>query len=104
MNKIYKYHLNANDDIHELDLPMDSKIVYVDFQGQNFREVYLWILIDDSKPIVKRRFCIKGTGHDIDKGNSLEKIYIGTAKNPGISFVWHVFEIKQEDKKNSSIN
>jgi len=94
MKRIYKYHLNVNDNMQELDLPIDSKIVYMGFQGEDFKGVYLWILIDDSKPIVKRRFCIKGTGHDIDKGNNLEKIYLDTVQDSRVPFVWHVFEIK----------
>lgn len=80
---IYKYIIQFGD-LVAIELPLNSEILTIQFQGL---QLCLWALInkqEKEKEIIHLR--IYGTGHDVS--NSYGK-YITTVQNNG--HVWHIF-------------
>lgn len=94
MNRVvFKYPLRA-DSIQVVELPEGFEILHIDFQmTHNEGEVlYLWALVDNTAPLVKRRVLIRGTGA-VMPANHIQ--HIGTVVG-SVSDVWHVFVILDE--------
>lgn len=91
MKSIWKFPIkNINDNI-SIEMPKDSYILTIrDQQGT----ACIWAIVDSEKPLVKRNFLIRGTGHDIE--NLSYDNYIGTFQLYGGSLVFHVFENNTE--------
>lgn len=100
MYSIYKYPL-AITDTQTIDLPLESKILSVGYQGGD--ELVLWALVYPGHRPFPKTFRIIGTGHPIRDPDSLR--YIGTVQmksdpmddgqgniSSGQIYVWHVFE------------
>lgn len=85
MKTIWKFGL-ALDDIVELAMPRYARLLTVQMQ----RGIpHLWAVVDTDQPVVKRRFRVFGTGHQMDLDHSN---YIGTFQINGGSLVFHLFE------------
>lgn len=61
-------------------------------------DICLWAAVDPQAPKVTRRFIGFGTGHTIP--GELQLSFVGTAMLNGGAFVFHIFEIlDQQDRK-----
>lgn len=88
MKTIWKYELEIKDE-HILEIP--SPAIPLGFQVQYGKPV-LWCLVDPEKGMVKKRFRMAGTGHEILF--TLEELnYIGTIQLLGGNLIYHLFEI-----------
>ena len=85
---IYKYQL-AVQEVQELELPANSKILSVQFQGE---QLYLWAMVnkESGAAIHKHTIEIYGTGQDIENGVGNKRTHLATVQSQG--FDWHVFE------------
>ena len=88
MRTIYKYPLPFEPDF-TIDLPVGATLLHIDAQDQSQPgQLSLWAMVDTDQPIVKKRFAIIGTGHEIPPGihalNHFATVLVG-------NFVWHVF-------------
>lgn len=87
--KIYKYHVPLTNKF-VIDMPLNAEIL--SFQEQK-GEMFLWAVIDPDIANEERKFCLFGTGHDIDM-DSVKK-FIGTVQMCQCHYVWHLFEMKE---------
>jgi hypothetical protein len=85
MKAIWKYQLFVADTLQALEMPKDSRIIYVAEQNG---AICLWALVSISPKATTetRHFIIHGTGHPVRAQES----YVGSAQIG--TFVWHVFE------------
>lgn len=83
MKTIWKFNLTADCTV---EIPLNSEILCV--QTQHDRP-QMWVLVDPSKQLIKRRIKIFGTGHEINEDTN----YIGTFQLRGGQLVFHVFEV-----------
>lgn len=83
MRTIYKQQIEIIDR-QEIEMPQQSEILSVQFQGKN---LCVWYGCDPSLPKQKKVILIYGTGHPI---NNFAIRYIFTVQNDGL--VWHIFE------------
>ena len=85
---IYKYQL-AVQEVQELELPANSKILSVQFQGE---QLYLWAMVNKESGAVIHKHTIEiyGTGQDITYDLGVRRNHIATVQSQG--FVWHIFE------------
>ena len=88
MLKVYKY-LVVIGDYFSLGLPQDAQVLKVEAQRGR---IWLWALVDETKPIETRKFGFAGTGHEIDGSEILS--HIGTFQTDDGQLVWHIFEVK----------
>jgi len=89
MMTIWKYNLGIQDYL-EIDMPIGADIL--DMQMQHGIPT-LWALVDPEAKEIKRKFIIRGTGHDID-GELYENMYfIGTFQMDDGNLIFHVFEV-----------
>lgn len=86
MKTIWKYPLAITDE-QTIRMPIGANILSVQFQGD---ALCLWAMVDSTIPKEGRHIQIHGTGHDCYDVSSAK--YIGTALQPGVPLVWHVFE------------
>ena len=90
MQVIYKYLANTPSDITILKLPIGSKILTVQKQGQH---VCFWVLQPSEEvPTMTVRILKVGTGHPFD--DTREYKYIGTVQEWEGSLIWHYFEVR----------
>ncbi len=81
---IWKFPL-AVDDNAVCHMPEGARVLTVAVQTG---APWLWAIVDRHAPLEKRRFAVRGTGHDLDAVGD----YIGTFMLDGGSLVFHVFE------------
>jgi hypothetical protein len=84
--KIYKFEVPIYDDA-VIMMPKGARILSV--QVQHGKPV-LWALVDHNAPEVKRRFAVRGTGHDID---GLVGEFVGTFQLRDGRLVFHLFDL-----------
>lgn len=70
------------------DMPSGSFPLTVAIQNSR---ICLWMLVVDTNPIIKRTFCIAGTGEKLPDDIHVSN-YIGIILQG--EYVWHIFEIK----------
>jgi hypothetical protein len=81
-------------DVQMLGMPIGAKIVHCMLQGQH---ACLWAEIDtDEKENELREFVILPTGADCGKWYGTTR-YIGTVHTINGDFVFHVFELEEQD-------
>lgn len=91
---IWKFSFSIEDEF-VIEMPRYAKLLHVDIQGDvgSFKggQPCIWALVDVDAPKVKRRFSLRGTGHDCDDLIGTE--FVGTffAHSDG-SLVFHVFD------------
>lgn len=92
MKIIYKYQLEPSNQVYQLEPSIQVEIPeggeVLTFQYQNEIPT-IWVLVDTSKPLVKRTFVFQGTGWELP---DYDMKYIGTAQQ-GRFLVWHLFEV-----------
>lgn len=69
-------------------MPVGSKIISV---GNQFDDVFIWVLCDPEKPLEDRKIYVFGTGNELPD-NIQTRSFIGTVVTDGGNYVWHVFE------------
>jgi len=85
MSTIYKYLIRYSATPKELEMPEGAQVIYV---GEQLGSLYLWAIVDLSRPLVKRKFAVLPTGYvqfDATTMRHLGTVQVG-------EFVWHVFE------------
>jgi hypothetical protein len=86
MRTIWKYEFSPTADIQEFEMPGGAIPLCVNMQGD---KVCMWCQVLTTNPVVKRKFCVVGTGHEKPEGCG---VYIGSVfPHP---FVWHIFTYK----------
>lgn len=85
MKKIFKYKLQETAR-QQVTMPVGYKILKVDVQ---FDEIVMWVLVDPEITMVKSYIRMVGTGHEIEKVESLN--YIGSVQRQGGALILHVF-------------
>ena len=81
MKTIHKYVLaHCN---NEISAPSGAIPLTVQYQEN---ALCVWMEVQESNPLVRRRILVVGTGFQIDE----EMRYIGTVQEP--PFVWHVYD------------
>jgi hypothetical protein len=58
-------------------------------------QLCLWALTDTEGPQERRRFITYGTGHPVP--SDLRLSHVGTVLTDGGRFVWHIFEVLDDD-------
>lgn len=87
MQTIWKFDVPTQD-IFWLELPIGARVLSAQMQKG---KPCLWVLLDPEIPKEGRRFRLSGTGHPIEKAESLS--FIDTFQLDGGSLVFHLFEI-----------
>jgi len=86
VNSIYKYPLFITDR-QLITVPKGSVPLAVQYQRTT---LCLWVWVDKDEPSIEQLVYVYGTGNPI-----LEQIedvkYVGTAQDPILPLVWHVF-------------
>lgn len=82
---VWKYGIPIEDNFN-IDMPYGAKMLYF---GLQYDKPRLWVLVNPSERMIKRRFRLAGTGHDI---NEEGLIYIGTVKMMDETLIFHLFE------------
>jgi hypothetical protein len=89
---IWKFPFKIEDDF-VLEMPCYAKLLHVAMQGGRFDiadQPCIWALVDVEAPKVKRKFALRGTGHDCDDLWGAE--FVGTFfVHPDGSLVFHLF-------------
>jgi hypothetical protein len=84
--RVLKYQLPPDDEF-ELELPIETKILYVTVQ----RDIpCMWCEVDDRLPNEVRSFVVYGTGQPIPEMNLK---YIATYTTHNVTYVFHLFEV-----------
>jgi len=86
---IYKYEINPNAGMREQAIPRGA--VFLDFQNQG-GELVMWFEVDPDERADRRAFQLIGTGNFFDKKHLK---YLATAQDG--PFVWHLYEVPEED-------
>lgn len=88
MRTIWKFQLGDVDNAFRTDveMPVDAKILSVAVQNDL---IQVWAMVDSEAPKRRRRFSIRGTGHQCHDGDGE---YVGTAMFHGGRYVFHVFD------------
>lgn len=98
MKTIYKYTIAFNSEGHaQVKMPEFAKILSVGHQGDP-SEPLLWAEVDPENATVTRYFQIKGTGHELDEQDGIERHFVGTINFHPTALVWHVYEVSSRDK------
>jgi len=98
MKTIYKYTLKMTPDVQEIALPKWSQLLTAQIQEINndagyFREIVLWVNVDTSMEMIKRKFKVLMTGQPWDEDCSCTN-YISTCQDKETGLVFHVFEVQ----------
>jgi hypothetical protein len=87
---VWKFPFKYNEQIIELELPQNSRIIHTD---HNNGEPCIWALVNPDNPTEKRIFQLLGTGNETELDINQEQLnYIGTLKGVGNGIFIHVFE------------
>jgi hypothetical protein len=88
MKKVFKYSVEVKDVI-TVELPMHAKPLHFNVPNPDDpkAQLFLWALVDPSKPLVKYKFRMAGTGHPIDTCGE----YINTVILLRGTLVFHFF-------------
>ena len=85
MKTVWKYRLPIQDDI-VLEMPFGAELLHVENQGDD-QAGYLWALVDSDNGREKRRFKLRGTGHDARDCGA----HVGSFMLFGGILVYHLF-------------
>lgn len=83
--KVFKYQIPVEASF-SVEMPEEAQILCVQLQND---EPCIWAVVDPAKPIVRRLFYIRGTGHRIAEAAEAE--YVGTFQYEGGTLVFHLF-------------
>ena len=88
---IWKFPFKIDDEF-TLEMPRYAKILHVAMQGSiNHGQPCIWARVDTDAPKVKRKFSLRGTGHDCADVRNAE--FVGTFfAFPDGSLVYHLFD------------
>jgi hypothetical protein len=88
--KIWKYLLPITDE-QTIDMPEYSTVLSVQATEHNL--VYMWVMVCPENNLVKHRFKIFGTGHELSPDTGY---YLGTVQTHHGALVWHVFDAGED--------
>ena len=71
----------------EITLPVVSKFLSVQFQGENLT---VWYQCNPDSQAVTKKLYVLGTGEDIPENITIR--HLGTVLEAGGALVWHVYE------------
>jgi hypothetical protein len=89
MQTIWKFStpLKSITDTMIIDMPAGACVLTAGEQGN---DLCIWAIVEPEHRMEKRRFYIRGTGHEL--GEAAGARYIGTAHMVVVGLVLHVFE------------
>ena len=93
MKTIYRYELT--DSVNIVNLPCCANVISADVDiNEKGREVIcIWAEIDTSDTLYSpRKFCIFGTGADMNSLDNFSKHFIGTVRRAN-KYAFHVYEV-----------
>lgn len=88
MRTIYKYPIPIQDNF-ELELPARSEVLCVQVQRE---QPCIWALVNLEHPPIKRKFLLRGTGHDAATLELNATSYVGSFQLRGGNLVFHLFD------------
>lgn len=93
MKSIWKFPLAVDENIQQILMPADAKILTVALQNNT---PTIWAEVEPERSRLPRRFCIYATGQLFSEPENFEREYIGTFQIVGLigTLVGHVFELK----------
>lgn len=83
---IYKYEVSIAD-TSSIEMPKGAQLLSVQVQGDWPQP---WALVDPSRPKVRRKLTLLGTGHPLPVPGEPVMHYIGTVQMNGGAFVFHL--------------
>ena len=94
---VWKYLLKISSAEQVLELPLGAKMVHVGLDpGASEGGPTVWAEVDpDEARMIKHRFWVHGTGHDIPPGRD----HLGSVIDP--PFAWHVYHSQELNKYGS---
>jgi len=87
MMTIYKFYLKLEGE-QVIKIQANHEILSV---GEQFGDLYLWVLVNPDEKLVDKKIFIYGTGHLMEKDVTKNR-YLGTVITEGGNLVWHIFE------------
>lgn len=85
--KIYKYPIAIAEEF-TIEMPRSARPLDVQMQRG---EPQLWVMVDPDGRLVKRKFALRGTGHDAS-GLGFA-VHVGTFQASGGALVFHLFDL-----------
>lgn len=90
--RIHKYPLaQLPGQVQDVPMPEAAHILSVDEQH---KELVLWAVVNEAKPMVAKKFIVYGTGNPVDTALTLH--FIGTTMHQNGHLVWHIFEVVEQ--------
>lgn len=84
MKVVWKFALELEEGVQEIDMPMWSDVVHVAMQHG---KPTVWAVVTNPEPKTRRQFIVAPTGSELMEAEQLA--YLGAAFDG--PFVWHVF-------------
>lgn len=96
MNTVHKYEIvpQEHTPVVRIKMPAFAEVLHVAAQGSS---MFLWAMVDTSKPMQEREFEVYGTGHTMLVERHTHFKHLGTVMLAGGSLVFHVFERVMND-------
>lgn len=85
MDTVYKYAMPLTD-VSDIGMHKGATLLHVDKQ---YDDIFIWARVDTKAPLVRRRFRLAGTGHDLAIASGA--IHVGTVVY-GV-LVFHLFDL-----------
>jgi len=83
MHQVWKFEIPTDES--PLEMPYCAQVLSVAFQSG---KLMMWALVDIERNLIKRKFIVRGTGHNV----RIDPLYfVGTAFTGEL--VFHVFEL-----------
>lgn len=82
--QIWKFPFRVDDEL-AIPMPQGATVLSVAMQGA---VPCIWARVDTEAALVKRAFCVRGTGHEVGTVGA----YVGTFQMAGGALVFHLFE------------
>ena len=87
---IWKYAIQVEDSF-AIEMPESGEVLTVQTQ-QGWP--CIWVVVDPAKPKTKRRFFVRGTGHEMGLAESAS--YVGTFQMDSGALIFHLFDAGDE--------
>lgn len=94
MKTIYRYTINKP--INDIDIPNGGEVISVGIskdEDTGKEVISLWVSIDTSSSLTKRRFLVFGTGANMDDTINFDMKFIGTVIKSNM-YAFHIYEDK----------
>lgn len=87
MTTVWKYTVKVTSLWEPVPMPDGSRLVSVG-RSDDPGEVYVWAIVNPSRPEVARSIVVTGTGHPAPENG----VFVGTV-DTGFGLIWHVWDL-----------